>query len=78
MSSIGHPIVGDRLYGGRSVSEQALTGRGDAAPLIDHQALHAMRLTLIHPLREKPLVLEAALPENIRRLVELLEAYRAS
>ena len=57
MASIGHAIVGDTLYGGRSVSEKDLTGSGSTEPLIEHQALHAHRLRLMHPILEKPLML---------------------
>ena len=77
MSSIGHPIMGDRLYGGQSVSELDLAGRGDPKPLIEHQALHATRIRFIHPRWEKPLDLRAPLPANIQRIVELLDAHRA-
>lgn len=73
MASIGHPIVGDVLYGGRPVSECDILGSGGTEPLIAHQALHARRIRLVHPFTEKPLELEAPLPENIRRILELLE-----
>jgi len=76
MSSIGHPIVGDTLYGGRLVSERDLAGSGNADPIIEHQALHARRLRLMHPIREVPLELEAPLPSNIQLILDLLESYR--
>lgn len=76
MASIGHPIVGDALYGGHPISEFDLSGQGSSEILIGHQALHARRLKLMHPILEKPLELEAPLPENIRRILELLERYR--
>ena len=76
MSSIGHPMMGDKLYGGRPVSEFDLIGSGDRDPLIEHQALHARRIRFVHPLREKPLDVEAPLPANITRILDLLEAHR--
>jgi 23S rRNA pseudouridine1911/1915/1917 synthase len=76
MSSIGHPIVGDSLYGGRPVSEADLAGAGDTEPLILHQALHARRLRVVHPILETPLVLEAPLPSNTARILDLLEKHR--
>lgn len=76
MSTIGHPIVGDKLYGGRPVSEHDLAGRGSDRPLIEHQALHARRLQLVHPILEKPLVLEAPLPPLLTGILELLDAHR--
>lgn len=76
MASIGHPIVGDKTYGGRPVSEYDLSGSGNTTPLFEHQALHARRLALMHPILEKPLVLEAPLSNHITRLLELLERHR--
>jgi 23S rRNA-/tRNA-specific pseudouridylate synthase len=76
MMSIGHPIVGDTLYGARMVSEKDLSGEGSDEPLITHQALHARRLQLMHPIHEKPLILEAPISFRIQRIVELLERFR--
>ncbi|UCC30060.1 MAG: RluA family pseudouridine synthase [Phycisphaerales bacterium] len=76
MSSIGHPMVGDKLYGGRPVSEMDLTGSGSTEPIIEFQALHARRLRLTHPIAEKPLELEAPLPARMQRIVDLLEGHR--
>ena len=77
MMSIGHPIVGDTLYGARTVSEMDLTGEGGTEALIGHQSLHARRLQLMHPILEKPLILEAPISPRIQRIVELLEKFRA-
>lgn len=76
MASVHHPIVGDTLYGGRKVSEAELAGSGSSDPLIEHQALHARRLTLVHPLLEKPMSFEAPLPSNMQRIVDLLSQHR--
>ncbi|MEK6799079.1 MAG: RluA family pseudouridine synthase [Planctomycetota bacterium] len=76
MSSILHPIMGDAMYGGHKFSELDLAGAGSAEPLIEHQALHARRLTLVHPILETKLSLEAPPPANMVRILELLEAHR--
>ena len=76
MSAIGHPLMGDGLYGGRPVSEGDLTGAESDVPLIAFQALHARRLRLVHPILETPLELEAPLPGNIERILALLDAHR--
>lgn len=76
MASIGHPMVGDTLYGGRPVSEFDLSGSGASEPLIAFQALHARRLKLVHPFTEKTLELEAPISERIVRVVSLLESHR--
>lgn len=49
----GHPLLGDRLYGDRTV--------GQAAP---RQLLHAFALTVIHPTTGKPLRFECPLPSD--------------
>ncbi|MFP4052640.1 MAG: RluA family pseudouridine synthase, partial [Phycisphaerae bacterium] len=43
MSGLGHPMVGDRLYGGGPIYVSQLEGRADVVegPLITRQALHA-------------------------------------
>jgi 23S rRNA pseudouridine1911/1915/1917 synthase len=76
LSSIGHPIVGDSLYGGHPLSERDLAGCGEADPIITHQALHARRIRLMHPIRERPLEIEAPLSAPIERILKLLEAHR--
>ncbi len=75
-SSIGHPIVGDVLYGGKPLSVHDLALAGSTEPLIEYQALHAHRLRFTHPVLEKPMELEAPLSAKIRAIVDLLEEYR--
>lgn len=58
MSHIGHPIVGDVLYGEASVW------------LIDRQALHARYLSFRHPVTGRFLELEAPLPDDMLALLE--------
>ena len=53
MSSIGHPLVADALYGGAS-------GAG-----LSRQALHAYRLAFVHPVTAQPLTFRATPPEDM-------------
>jgi len=53
MASIGHPLVGDVLYGGR--------GAGG----LSRQALHAFRLALRHPVHGAVLDLRSPLPDDL-------------
>jgi 23S rRNA pseudouridine1911/1915/1917 synthase len=78
MSHIGHPIVGDVMYGGRMVSERSLTGAGDASPLFEHQALHAWRIEFKHPISEQTMLIEAPFPEKFRKLVQILRRLRSA
>jgi len=74
MSHIGHPIVGDTMYGGRVISEFDLTGTGSVEPLFAHQALHAWRIAFRHPIHERPMEIEAPFPPPFRTLVNLLRS----
>ncbi|RIK77128.1 MAG: RNA pseudouridine synthase [Planctomycetota bacterium] len=61
----GHPIVGDRKYGAK-------------IPLADGIALHARRLSLLHPVRRDPLRLEAPLPPSWRRHPSIVKLLRTA
>ena len=61
LSSLGHPIYGDTLYGYESDSE-----------IISRQALHAYGLNFKSPRTKKSLELRAELPNDIKVLLEKL------
>lgn len=65
---LGHPILGDELYGGR-LRDSAL---GAAVGQMGRQALHAAVLGFPHPISGEALRFEAPLPEEIRTLVRAL------
>jgi 23S rRNA pseudouridine1911/1915/1917 synthase len=60
LASIGHPILGDGLYGGTS---------GPGVPKISRQALHAHSLKFIHPETGEELHFESPLPEDMQALI---------
>ncbi|CAG7840348.1 hypothetical protein Z959_00745 [Clostridium novyi B str. ATCC 27606] len=60
LSSIGHPIYGDSLYG------------EEEPQYIDRQALHAYKLQILHPKDGKILKLESSLPEDMKNLIKKL------
>lgn len=72
MSHIGHPIIGDTMYGGRVISTFDLTGDGSVEPLFVHQALHAWKIAFRHPIREKDMEIEAPFPAPFKHAVSLL------
>jgi 23S rRNA pseudouridine1911/1915/1917 synthase len=85
MASIGHPVVGDTLYGGSGqltdqVASQAATSkaaRRKAEPerlRLGRNFLHAAKLEFTHPVTGKALVLEAPLPVELEAFLALLEA----
>lgn len=75
MAHIGHPIVGDPVYGGR-LRIPAGVGAELAAGLrgFRRQALHAVRLRLCHPISGEWLEWSADVPGDMARLLELLRA----
>ncbi len=83
LASIGHPIVGDATYGRRAAmapadlaDERTATGEEAVEPVLDRQALHAAKLTLVHPATGKPVTFEAPLPADMTACLALLRKYR--
>lgn len=83
LSSIGHPVVGDTLYGApQSILPQfeaPATPRQKAVALqqaiaIDRNFLHATRLELTHPESGSELRLDAPLPLDLVRCLEHLKS----
>ncbi len=67
MAFIGHPLMGDALYGGGKTAFEKQNAR-----LIPGQMLHAEALILRHPRTGEEMRFEAPLPENFRTLLEKL------
>ena len=70
MAFIGHPVVRDPLYGPRSAAK---AGDRPEVKLLDGQALHAARLSFVHPRTEKPLTFEAPLPADYEAFLATLK-----
>jgi 23S rRNA pseudouridine1911/1915/1917 synthase len=54
-SHIGHPLLGDSLYGGNTAR-------------ISRQALHCREISFCHPIREEPVTFVSELPEDMQKL----------
>ncbi len=67
MAYIGHPVLGDEVYGGASA--QAVKRH---SALFDGQMLHASELALAHPRTGEHMRFTAPLPQNFERCLELL------
>jgi 23S rRNA pseudouridine1911/1915/1917 synthase len=61
---IGHPVVGDSLYGYRKKQNQSL--------LIQRQALHSHYLQFVHPVNRNIMSFTSILPEDITEQLEAL------
>ena len=62
LSSLGHPIWGDTLY-----------GREEDVEVMSRQALHAYGLDFRSPRTKKELSLRAKLPKDIKNLIEYIK-----
>ena len=60
-ASLGHPLLGDTLYGGK------------AYPNLARPALHSASLRVRHPVTGELLTLTAPLPEDMERLTKNLD-----
>ena len=55
-SHIGHPLLGDELYGGKT-------------ELINRQALHCKTIYFTHPITEREMIIDCDFPEDIKKLI---------
>lgn len=60
LAQLGHPIAGDRQYGGPPLEQ------------LERHFLHASELTLPHPHDGRPVTFRAALPPELRKVLEHL------
>lgn len=61
MASLGSPVAGDRLYGGRTEATRKLA--------IDRQLLHASSIRFNHPVTGEAMALTAPLPEDMQQVI---------
>src|SRR3990167_1141521 len=66
LSAIGHPVAGDRVYGGRQKTEV----RSQIS--IPRQMLHAAILGFIHPMMGKYLEFTAPIPDDMKNILNFL------
>lgn len=60
MAHLGHPLVGDDLYGG-------------SKELLDRQALHCKKYSFIHPFTDKKMIISAPLPPDMQEFIDTHE-----
>jgi len=78
LSHLGYPLIGDPMYGGKirfpkkanEILKSALKG-------FDRQALHAKKLTLIHPIGGETMSWKAPLPADMLALLDVLAEFDA-
>jgi 23S rRNA pseudouridine1911/1915/1917 synthase len=80
MTHLGHPLLGDPLYGrGFKTKVSRLTPEAQAVlAALDRQALHAATLGFPHPITGEDLLFESELPSQLQDLREALGSHAAS
>lgn len=75
LAHIGHPLVGDPLYGGRRQLTAGVSPAQRAAlASFGRQALHAAKLQFEHPVSGKTISVESPMPDDMRKLLAVLRA----
>ncbi|HEU4839229.1 MAG TPA: RluA family pseudouridine synthase [Micavibrio sp.] len=81
MQHLGHPLLGDQLYGLPQQEQRSLLNRGgydeetrDAILAFPRQALHAAGIHFIHPVTGEAMEFEADLSADMQELLDKLRA----
>lgn len=73
MAYLNHPLIGDQLYGGRPrPPRNATQGLTEQLREFKRQALHAIKLSIAHPITGEKMTWEAPVPEDMIKLVAAL------
>ena len=67
MASVGHPLLGDSIYGGANTKFEAKHRSS-----ITGQCLHAGELHLTHPRTKQQMQFSAPMPQNMQHVVDIL------
>ncbi|MDC0093201.1 RluA family pseudouridine synthase [Alphaproteobacteria bacterium] len=77
LSDLGHSVIGDPIYGksllNRKVKNNFYKKRLELIKHFDRQALHAIKLSLNHPITNKHLDFKSPLPNDIEKLISILK-----
>jgi 23S rRNA pseudouridine1911/1915/1917 synthase len=75
MASLGHPVVGDKLYGAPAEIRIRGTKKGATAQAVSlsRNFLHAAKLQFAHPIKGTVLNVSAPLPKELLQLMATLE-----
>ncbi len=76
LSHIGHPLIGDPMYGGRvRFPKKASLELKDELLNFQRQALHSKKLTLTHPTTGQSMSWKVDLPADMQQLLSTLNKY---
>ena len=75
LSAIGHPVVGDSLYGG---VHRRVPGDLRAVTHLQRPFLHAARLAFQHPGDRREMAFESDLPDDLQRVLDEIREKKES
>ena len=80
MRYVGHPLFGDKTYGGNMVVKGTRFSKyksfvDNCFKILPRQALHAKSLGFIHPITKKEMYFESDLPDDFKEVLEKWENY---
>ena len=77
MSSIGHSLIGDKIYGGvpktnkkQTFIEQNIISK---CKNFSRQALHSKTLSFVHPISKKKMHFDIDLPNDMKNLINSIK-----
>jgi 23S rRNA pseudouridine1911/1915/1917 synthase len=73
LSAIGHPVVGDALYGG---VHRRVPGDIRAVQRLQRPFLHAARLSFVHPREQRRLAFTSPLPADLSAILDDLPGWK--
>jgi 23S rRNA pseudouridine1911/1915/1917 synthase len=72
LTDLGHPIVGDRIYGHKRKDDARKNLSGNVLNVFPRQALHAEKLSFFHPGKQTYMTFRAPLPQDMQELLNIL------
>ncbi|WPE17551.1 23S rRNA pseudouridine(1911/1915/1917) synthase RluD [Candidatus Thioglobus autotrophicus] len=79
MAHIEHPLIADPMYGGKvRFPKKADEALKDVLKGFNRQALHAKKLSLMHPISGEEMSWKAPLPQDLQDLLQALQKFDAT
>jgi 23S rRNA pseudouridine1911/1915/1917 synthase len=74
LADLGHPIVGDRIYGHKRKDDSRKHPSASLLDTFPRHALHAEKLSFLHPENQTYMTFHAPLPQDMQDLLNLLSS----
>ena len=76
LSHIGHPLIGDPIYGGRvRYPKKASQELKESLKNFERHALHSKKITLAHPISGEVMSWKSSLPVDMTKLLKVLKEF---